>query len=177
MRVVLTTAGLAVGLVAAALAAQAPTQKPAAEHARLAAFAGQWLYTGTAKASPLGPAGTVTSTETCEWFDGGFHLVCRAKGTGPKGPMTGMSVMGYDPARKAYTYHAITSQGDNIFVRGKVAEKVWTWSDETTVDGKAVKILVTVTEQTPSAYGVRVEASMDNAPLMLVEEGTSTKQP
>ena len=176
MRIVLATA-LTLGIVAVVTSAQAPTQKPGPEHARLAAFAGQWNYAGDAKASPLGPAGKVTSSETCEWFDGEFHLVCRSKGTGPRGQAAGMSVMGYDPARKAYTYHAITSLGDNVFIRGKVDGKVWTWSDETTIDGKAVKILVTVTEQTPSAYGVRVEASMDNAPMMLVEEGTSTKQP
>lgn len=176
MRIVLST-GFAVGIVAAALAAQAPTQKPGAEHARMAAFEGQWNYKGEAKASPLGPGGPVTSSETCEWFDGKFQLVCRTKGTGPRGAGTGMSVMGYDPGRKMYTYQAISSLGDNIFVRGTVAGKVWTWSDETTIDGKAMKILVTVTEQSPSAFGVRVEASMDNAPMMLVEEGTSTKQP
>jgi hypothetical protein len=176
LRFVLAT-GLAVGIVAAAISAQAPAQRPGPEHARLSAFAGQWNYTGDAKASPLGPAGKVTSSETCAWFDGEFHLVCRATGTGPRGQVTGMSVMGYDPARHAYTYHAITSLGDNVFIRGRVDGKVWTWSDETTIDGKAVKIHVTVTEQTPSLYGVRVEASMDNGPTMLVEEGTSTKQP
>lgn len=83
----------------------------------------------------------------------------------------------HDPARKAYTYHAITSHGDNIFVRGTTDGKVWTWVDETTVDGKPMKVQVTITEQSASAYGVRVEASMDNAPMMLIEEGTSTKQP
>lgn len=176
MRIVLST-GVAVGIVAAALTAQAPPQKPGAEHARMAAFEGRWNYQGEAKASPLGPGGTVTSSETCEWFDGKFQLVCRMKGTGPRGPGTGMSVMGYDPGRKAYTYHAITSHGDNIFVRGKADGKVWTWVDETTVDGKAMKIHVTVTEQTPSTYAVKVEASLDNAPMILIEEGTSTKQP
>lgn len=176
MRVVLATC-FAVGIGSAALSAQAPPQTPGAEHARMAVFEGQWTYKGEAKASPLGPGGAVTGSETCEWFDGKFQLVCRQKGTGPRGPGTGLSVMGYDPARKAYTYHAITSHGDNIFVRGTTDGKVWTWVDETTVDGKPMKVQVTITEQSASAYGVRVEASMDNAPMMLIEEGTSTKQP
>lgn len=176
MRIVLST-GVAVAILASAIAAQAPAPTPGAEHARMAAFAGQWNYQGEAKASPLGPAGKVTGSETCEWFDGKFQLVCRRKGTGPMGPSTGMSVMGYDPSRKAYTYHAISSQGDNIFVRGKVDGKVWTWTDENTVDGKPLKIHVTVTEQTPTAYALKVQASMDNAPMMVIEEGTATKQP
>lgn len=177
MRIVLST-GFAVGLVTAALSAQTPTQKPGAEHARMAAFEGQWTYKGEAKASPLGPGGAITGSETCEWFEGRFQLVCRQKGTGPKGPGTGMSVMGYDLTRKAYTYHAISSHGDNIFIRGTTTDgKVWTWVDETTVDGKPMKVQVTITQQSPSAYGVRVEAAMDNGPMMLIEEGTSTKQP
>lgn len=176
MRIVLST-GFAVGLVAAALSAQAPTQQPGAEHARMAAFEGQWTYKGEARTSPLGPGGPVTNAEICEWFEGRFQLVCRQKGTGPRGPSTGLSVMGYDPSRKVYTYHAISSLGDNIFVRGTTDGKVWTWVDETTVEGKPMKVRVTITEQSPSAYGVRVEASMDNGPMMLIEEGTSTKQP
>ena len=175
MRVIVSTA-VTVGLVVAAMGAQAPAQKPGPEQKRIGFFAGHWNFQGEAKQSPLGPAGKITGTESCEWFAGGFTLVCRTKVTGPKGPGTGMSVMGYDAARKMNTYHAISSHGDNIFVRGNVDGKVWTWSDEMTMDGKAMKIRATITEETPTSTSFKLEASVDNGPMMVVEEGKSTKQ-
>ena len=169
---------VAVALGVSGIAAQ--TTKPAKptpgpEHKRIAFFAGQWNYQGEAKDSPLGPGGKITASETCEWFAGGFQLVCRTKGAGPKGPGTGMSILSYDPARKAYTYYAATSHGDNIFVRGQVQDKVWTWSDEVTVEGKKMKIVATVIEESPTSTSFKLEASVDGGPMTLIEQGKSTK--
>lgn len=166
---------LASTCLTAALVAQAPAMKPGPEHKRIAFFVGSWSYQGEVKESPLGPAGKVTGTETCEWFAGGFQLVCRSKGTGPRGPATGMSVMSYDGARKMYTFYAMSSQGDNIFVRGNVADKVWTWADEAQIEGKPVKIRATVTEESPTSYSFRLEAQMGDGPMTVVEQGKSTK--
>ena len=160
---------------ASVVVAQAPAMKPGAEHKRLGYFAGSWNYVGEAKASPIGPAGKINMTETCEWFSGGFHLVCRSKGTGPKGPVTSQGIMGYDAARKAYTYYALSSQGDNIFVRGSIDGKVWTWLDEPTIEGKPMKIRATVTEETPTSYTFKLEVSMGSGPATVIEDGKSTK--
>ena len=169
---------VAVALASAVVFAQAtkpakPTPGP--EHKRIAYFVGQWHYEGEAKESPLGPGGKISSSETCEWFAGGFQLVCRSKGTGPKGPGSGMSIMSYDPARKAYTYYAATSFGDNIFVRGQVQDKVWTWTDEVTMEGKKVKIVATATEDSPTSTSFKLEVSVDGGPMMVIEQGKSTK--
>jgi hypothetical protein len=169
---------VAVALGSAAVIAQAtkPTKPtPGPEHKRIAYFAGQWNFQGEAMESPLGPGGKITGSETCEWFAGGFQLVCRTKMSGPKGPATGMSVLSYDPARKAYTYYGLTSHGDNIFVRGQVQDKVWTWTDETTVEGKKMKIVATVTEDTPTSSSFKLEASVDGGPMTVIEQGKSTK--
>jgi Protein of unknown function (DUF1579) len=174
MKVVLATIA-SLALASSAVLTQTPAPKPGAEQKRMAYFVGQWNFAGEAKPSPLGPAGKITASENCEWFAGGFQLVCRTKGTGPKGPSTGQSVMGFDQARKAYTFYAISSLGDNIFARGQVDGKVWTWTDETTVDGKAMKIRATVTEDTPTAYSFKLEVSVDGGAMMLIEEGKSTK--
>jgi len=174
MRVIASLA-VAVVLASSGVAAQAPKPTPGPEHKRLSAFAGQWKFEGEAKESPLGPAGKMSGTETCEWFAGGFQLVCHSKGTGPKGPMTSMAVMGYDPGRKAYTYYAASSLGDNIFVRGQVQDKVWTWSDEATVEGKKMKFVATVTEESASTTSYKLEVSVDGGPMTVVETGKSTK--
>jgi hypothetical protein len=167
--------GVALVLASSGIAGQGAKPTPGPEHKRIGFFAGQWKFEGEAKESPLGPGGKTSGTETCEWFAGGFQLVCRSKGTGPKGPMTGMSVMSYDPGRKAYTYYALSSLGDNIFVRGQVQGKVWTWSDEAVVEGKKMKFVATVTEDTPTSSSFKLEASVDGGPMTVIEEGKSTK--
>lgn len=177
MRMVASIA-VAVALAWTAVAAQTtkPTKAtPGPEQKRIAYFAGQWNFQGEAKDSPLGPGGKITGTETCEWFAGGFQLVCRTKNSGPKGPGTGMGVIGYDPARKAYTYYAVSSHGDNIFVRGQVQDKVWTWTDEATIEGKKMKIVATVTEESPTSSSFKLEASVDGGPMTVIEQGKSTK--
>jgi hypothetical protein len=163
-------------LGAAVLVAQNAAPKPGAEHKRLERMLGQWSYQGEAKASPLGPAGKITSSETCEWSDGGFGLVCRSKGTGPKGPVTVLSVMGYDPAQKTYTYYVISSQGDNFFIRGQVSGNVWTWTDDIQMDGKSMKIRATVTEESPTVTAFKLEVGTGDGQMMVIEEGKSTKK-
>lgn len=173
-------ASLAVAMAVGSAAIVAQTTKPAKptpgpEHKRIAYFAGQWQFEGEAKDSPLGPGGKITASETCEWFAGGFQLVCRSKGTGPRGPATSMSIMSYDSGRKAYTYYAASSLGDNIFVRGQVQDKTWTWSDEVTIEGKKLKIVATVIEESPTSTSFKLEAGVDGGPMTVVEQGKSTK--
>jgi uncharacterized protein DUF1579 len=167
---------LVVALFTSVAVAQQPSQppKPGPEQKRIGYFAGDWSFQGEAKESPMGRAGKITTTESCKWFTGGFHLVCTTKGTGPTGSSTSQSTMAYDPGRKAYTYHSINSMGSVIFVRGQVDGKVWTWSDEVTMEGKTMKIRATVTEESPTAYSFKLEAG-DGASMAVVEEGRATK--
>lgn len=169
------TAALGVMLFTGALGAQQPpaTAKPGPEQKRLGYFVGDWSFQGEAKESPMGPAGKFSATESCSSF-GGFHVVCRSKGTGPRGASTGQATMSYDAARKTYTYHAISSLGDVFFVRGQVDGKVWTWTDDITVEGKPLKIRATVTEESPTAYSFKLEAG-DGASMAVIEEGRATK--
>ena len=160
----------------AIVVAQATPPKPGPEHKRLERMVGHWNYQGEAKASPLGPAGKISASETCEWFQGGFGVVCRSKGTGPKGPMTNLSVMSYDAARKAYTYYALSSQGDNIFVRGNISGNVWTFEDTIEAEGQQMKIRATMTEESPTVSAFKLEVGPPSGQMMVIEEGKSTKQ-
>jgi hypothetical protein len=137
---------------------------------------GKWTYQGEAKASPLGPGGKITATETCELSQGGFAVVCRSEGTGPKGPGTGLNVMSYDTAQKTYTYYAVSSMGDNMFVRGHLKGNVWTFEDTAEVDGKTMKFRATVTEDSPTMSTFKLEAGPADGQMMVIEEGKSTKQ-
>lgn len=171
------SAAVVVSVLTTAVVAQQPPapRKPGAEEKRIGYFAGTWNFTGETKPSPMGPGGKMSATENCEMFAGGFQLVCKSKGTGPMGPSTGHAVMAYDPGRKTYTYHAISSRGDVIFVRGNVDGKVWTWVDEITMEGKPMKIRATVTEETPTSYSFKLESSIGGGPMAIMEEGKATK--
>jgi hypothetical protein len=169
------SAVIAIALLAPALSAQQPpARKPGAEEKRIAYFAGDWTFEGEAKPSPMGPGGKITASESCAWFAGGFHLFCRSKGTGPMGPSTGQVTISYDSGRKAYAYHAISSRGDVIFVHGQVNGKVWTWADDMMVDGKAMKLRATVTEESPTTYSFKLEVG-DGSSMAVIEEGRATK--
>ena len=163
------------GTEKAAAPQAAPAPKPGPEQKRIGYFAGHWTFQGEAKPSPMGPGGKITATETCTWFAGGFQLVCNSKGTGPLGAITSQSVMAYDGTRKSYSFHSISSRGDTIFVRGNVDGKVWTWTDDITVEGKPMKIRATVTEDTPTSYSFKLEASIGGGPMAVMEEGKATK--
>ena len=166
---------LALGvLTAPALAQEAP--KPGPEHARIAYFAGTWQFEGEAKASPMGPAGKLSGTDTCAWFTGGFHLICEGDMTGPRGAGKGGSIWGYDAAQQRYTYFGYNSLGDGFYVLGNVAGNVWTWNTEFPVEGGAIQARVTLTEQSPTAYTYKFETSPDGTNWTVIEDGRATKR-
>jgi hypothetical protein len=90
-----------------AVAAQQPagTPKPSPEHKKLAAFVGTWKNEAEMKASPFGPGGKMSLTETCDWFTGGFSIVCHTETTGFMGDLKTLTVLGYDPEDKVYRFY------------------------------------------------------------------------
>jgi Protein of unknown function (DUF1579) len=103
--IVLSAAGVEVGV------AQAP--KPGPEHARLGYFVGKWSSEGEIKPGPMGPGGKTKSTDTCEWFEGRFSVICRAEGTTPMGPTKNIGILGYSTEEKVYTYYGVEHQHDD----------------------------------------------------------------
>jgi hypothetical protein len=156
------------------LAQEAP--KPGPQHARIGYFVGSWDFTAESKDSPMGPGGAITGSETCEWFTGGFQLVCRGEASGPRGRAVTASVWAYDPAQGEYTYYAYNSLGESFYIPGSVAGNVWTWNTEFPMNGGTVKARATVTEEGPAAYSYRFETSADGTTWALMEEGRATKR-
>ena len=161
-------------LAVPALAQEAP--KPGPQQARMGFFAGSWEFTGETKASPMGPGGKVSGAETCEWFAGGFQLVCEGNMAGPRGPGKTASIWAYDPTQQGYTYYGYNSMGEAYYITGNVTGKVWTWNAEFPVQGASMKIRATITEESPTAYSYKMETSSDGATWTLVEDGRATKK-
>jgi Protein of unknown function (DUF1579) len=168
-------AALATAVLAGSVVAQSPSRRPGPEQARIGYFAGRWIIEGQYKPSSSGRGGKYKGSETCGWFSGGFHLVCRSEGNGPMGFGTGHAIMSYDPAARTYTYHAINSFGDGFFVRGTVNGRVWTFNSEQTVEDKPIKTRVTLTEKSRTLYAFRMETSVDGGPWMVIDEAKGTK--
>jgi len=156
--------------------AQAPqAPKPGPEHAKLAAFAGTWKGQAEVKASPFGRGGKMTWTETCEWFEGGFHLVCKSSGESTAAKQQGLSILGWDAETTSYTYYSMDSTGWFNFAEGSVSGDTWIWGSERTMGGKIVRSRYTVHQLTPTSTKFTFEMQQDGGGWTLVMEGGSEK--
>jgi hypothetical protein len=169
---------LACTLVGTALA-QGPEgpPKPGPEHQKLAYFVGKWISAGETKASAYGPASKYTFTQTCEWFNGSFAVVCRSEGTFAGAPVSELAVMSYEMGEKAYIYFATNSFGENGVSHGTVSGDTWTWNGESKgMDGKTMRARFTLKQVSQDAATYKFEAGSGSEPLALVMEGKETRQ-
>jgi len=167
---------VALAMCTAGLAqAPPPAPKPGAEHKAIAYFVGKWTAEGEMKASPLGPGGKMTSSDTCEAFAGGFQVVCRGKGNGPMGAMTSLGILGYNGGEKAYTYYGIDSTGMADYAKGQKSGETWTFESTTNMNGQSIKSRYTMVESSPTAYTFKWEMSKDGTTWSTVAEGKATK--
>jgi hypothetical protein len=160
------------------VAAQAPQQpKPGPEHVRLGYFVGKWTVEGEMKPGPMGPGGKFTSSDTCEWFEGRFSVICRSEGRSPMGSSKNIGILGYSAEEKVYTYYGVdnTSMTMASVPRGTVRGDTWTYTDEATMGGQKVKSRVTIKELSPSAYTFRMEMQGPDGKWMPLMESKNSK--
>jgi len=169
---------VAVALLSGAMAmAQEPAGPPQAgpEHKRLNIFAGKWSGTADMQPGPWGPGGKMTYTETCEWFEGGFALVCHSDGMSSMGAVKGLAIMTYKPEEKTYLYMAINSVGDAEISKGTVRGKTWNWAGESKAGGKTYQTRFTLLEVSDDASNFKMVSSSDGISWPIIMEGTATR--
>jgi Protein of unknown function (DUF1579) len=160
------------------LAAQAPqAPKPGPEHARLGYFVGKWTAEGEMKPGPMGPGGKIKSTDTCEWFEGRFSVICRSEGTTPMGPSKSIGILGYSPEEKVYTYYGVDNTNMTMasVPRGTIQGDTWTYNDEGTMGGQKFKTRVTLKELSPTEYTFRMEMQGPDGKWMPMMESKNSK--
>jgi uncharacterized protein DUF1579 len=157
--------------------AQAPPAppKPGPEVKALGYFAGKWTGESELKPGPLGPGGKMTSTDTCEWFSGGFQLVCRGDGKGAIGPMKSIGIMSYSLTEKKYSYYGIDSMGSSEVSWGTKSGNTWTYTANSNLGGQTFKSRYTIVETSPTSYTFKWEQSPDGTKWSTLMEGKSTK--
>ena len=174
MRMVALAFLVAPSLLSAQAAQQVP--KPGPEVQKLAMFAGRWTETGDMKASAMGPAGKMTTSSNCEWFSGGFYLVCKSTGTSPTGPGEGLGILGYSTERQKYTYYGIDNSGMPAEpAYGTVAGNTWTWEGGGKMGGQPFKSRYTITIVSPDESNYKFEMAAGGQPFAVMGEGTAKK--
>jgi len=175
-KLILTAALWLAALAAFDSAAQAQPPAPSPEIQKLGYYVGTWKGEGEAKGGPLGPAGKLSSTTTCEWFAGGFHLVCRGEESGPTGKRTFLGIRAWDAAAKAYTEYGISSFGETEYVTGgTLVDNRRTFVVNTESEGKPLALRYTEVQVSSKLFTYQAEVAIDNGPWTTIAEGKVTK--
>jgi hypothetical protein len=150
----------------------------APELKNLDAFVGTWNLQGEMKSGSMGPGGSMTETETCNWMDGGYFLVCNVDFKSTMGDGTGTAYMSYDANEKMYTYDAFNSMGEAEHAKGTLENDTWTWSSEEKMGGQSMKahFIIKMPSPTASSYSFRFDMSPDGNTFNTVMDGKATKQ-
>lgn len=162
-------------MLSAAAMAQAPP-KPGPELKKLDIFAGTWTLDGNMKPGMGSPGGSMTESEKCEWMDGGFYLVCNSKYKSTMGDGVGLSVLGYSPEDKVYTYREFNSFGEFEDARGMVDGDTWTWTSDEKMDGKTMKGRFTMKMTSATAYNFTFDMSQDGTKWSTLMDGKASKK-
>jgi hypothetical protein len=157
--------------------AQAGQPKPGPEHKRLGFFVGTWTTEGELKPGPMGPGGKFTGVDTCEWFEGGFSVICRSEGRMPSGPSKSLGILGYSAEEKAYTYYGVDNTAMTMVSvpRGTLKGNTWTYTDEGAMGGESFKTRVTIKELSPTSQSFLMEMQGPDGKWMPVMESRGTK--
>ena len=161
-----------------ATALHPPVQQPAPspDIQKLAYYVGHWKGEGETKGGPFGPAGKLSSTTTCEWFAGGFHLVCRGEETGPTGTRAFLNIRAYDEKAKSYTEYSISSAGEVEYnTGGTLVGNERSFALESDMGGKHAKIRYVEVQLSPTLFTYRAEVSLDGGPETVIAEGKVKK--
>jgi Protein of unknown function (DUF1579) len=167
---------LMVRMLAAIGMAQMEPPKPGPELKKLDVFVGSWTLQATMKPGAMGPGGSVTEDEKCEWMQGNFYLVCNSDYKSSMGDGVGLSVLGYSTDDRVYTYREFNSFGEFDDSKGTLEGNTWTWSSTEKMGGMTMlgKFIIQMTS--PTSYNFAFDMSPDGAKWDTVMEGKAAKK-
>jgi hypothetical protein len=175
MKRLLGSALAVVAMGSVVLAQAPPAPKPGPQHKPMGYFVGKWKTEAEIKPGVMGPGGKITSTDSCEWFTGNFHIVCRSEGSGALGNLASIGILGYSDLHKAYTYLNADSMGTTDAAQGQKNGNTWTFTSTSSMGGKTFQSRFTIVETSPTVQTLKWETSQDKKTWNVVMEGKSTK--
>jgi hypothetical protein len=87
-----------------------------------------------------------------------------------------LSILGYDPDRKVYTYNAFNSMGEAETSTGAVDGDTWTWTSDEHMGVMIMKGRFTMKVLSPTSHTVKFELSQDGTNWTTAMEGKATKK-
>lgn len=176
-RISLLVCSVILAATAVSVSAQMGPPAPAPELKKLDFMAGNWSSEGTMNPGPGMPGGKFTFTSHAEWMDGNYFLVEHSDmDLGAMGKGKELAILGYDPDKKVYTYHAFNSMGEAEDSTGTVDGDTWTWTSDEHMNGMTMKGRFTMKVLSPTSYTMKFELSQDGTKWMTGMEGKATKQ-
>jgi hypothetical protein len=164
-------------LVPAARAEAPKAPKPGPEHERLGYFVGKWKSEGTVFENPFMATGKFTSSDSCEWFEGKFAVVCRSQGKGPSGPTRSLGIMSYSATEKVYLYYGVENNpmAMTTVPRGTVEGDTWTYVEESKMGDQTVKSRYVIKQVDKGSYTFKYEMQGPDGQWKTVVEGKTRK--
>ncbi|HYA97139.1 MAG TPA: DUF1579 family protein [Methylomirabilota bacterium] len=157
--------------------------KPGPEVKKLGVFLGKWTTLGELK--PNG--GKVTGSVSCEWVSAGFGILCHETMDFPGQPkLVDVFLVGYDHETKQYALLQVGNVPGPVWIgRGSVDGNTWTWTVDTTDNGKPLKFRFTQKITSPDSMDFTNEIGLTAealAPMMVgkyvrVKAGTAKRAP
>jgi hypothetical protein len=159
---------LAVPCLVIGQAQTVPPRKPGPEVQRLGHFVGTWSL-----ADELS-SGKLSGTMVCDWFEGGFALICQDTYTTGRG--SDMHIFGYDPQGKTYTWYSVmpTGAGTRVVTLTVDGDR-WVADWEDTYQGKPTRYHREWLEESPAALRYRSTRSVVGGAPITVSEWRFTK--
>ena len=175
---VLAVASTLIGVITVVAQESARPPQPSPEHKKLAVFVGTWKDEAELKPGPFGLGGKMRITESCEWFTGGFSLVCNSESTGLVAEGKTLTVLNYDAEEKVYTYFELNNFGLTNSAKGTVDGDTWTFNGDVKIGGRLIMTRFTIKLPSPDAALMTTEISTDGGPWTPLMElkGTRVKQ-
>lgn len=153
-RIIVIAAALVITACAPSPAIEIASSRPAA-YEPLQAFVGRWTAKGREAAF----------VETCDWYHGGFHIVCHSESRRADGSLgRSMSLIGYSADEKVYTYLGIGSRGRNERLTAVYGGGIFEFTGTSRKDGKSIASRIRMGPFTAREVPFIVETSTDGGP-------------
>ena len=141
---------------------------PGPELQRLGHFVGTWSLADELSSRKL------SGTMVCDWFEGGFALICKDTYTTGRG--SDMHIFGYDPQGKTYTWYSVMPTGAGTRVLTLMVDgDRWVADWEATYQGKPARHHREWHEESPTVLRYRYTRSVDGGAPTTVSEWRFTK--
>jgi len=145
-----------------------------AEVKKLASLVGRWQIDGTFKPDPKAPAGPVALSLDCQWFVTGTEVVCAYGGSTAGQTYQEVDVYSYDARTKTYSNFSVANPGGASQAKVTIEPGTWVHLTEMTLEGKPVKMRLTLSSMTPASGAWKQEMSAAGGPWATMGSGKYT---